>query len=225
MNERIMEKATFAGVCKLLENRENDSALRQCTVPLIKLLALVVPGMTFAKPVNPEWFGDILERGITLLDASEHCRGIVDNLGKVLKIKEPDYVIQANNVAMAYVLIVYTAFFDAAKDILPVDGKEIQFDGYAKWAITEKALRAKQVEQVKQIKLTKQSTQNEKTKQLQNELNEPIYPYFLDCELKIPEPAKPIRDVEVNLLEFYGQMTDMLDKHLMGLALVDKLDS
>lgn len=201
VDEKIMEQATFEGVCRLLKNRKDDGALLQCVVPLAKLLTLVVPGLTFAKPVNLEWFGDILDRGLTLLDSSEHCWDVIKNLGEVLRKEEPDYVKRANNAAMAYVLIVYTAFFDAAKEAVAGAGVDIDFDGYAKSAITEKAWAALHGRHV---------------------LSSQDLPGW---ELKIPGPAEPIENEDANLRKLYEQMGIMLNAYLTGLQEIGKLDS
>lgn len=199
VDEKIMEQATFEGVCRLLKNRKDDGALLQCVVPLAKLLTLVVPGLTFAKTVSMEWFGDILDRGLTLLDSSEHCWDVIKNLGEVLKKEEPDYVKRANNAAIAYVLIVYTAFFDAAKEVVSSAGIDIDFDGYAKSSITEKAWAALQDRYVL-------SGQN-----------------LLGWELKIPGPAEPIEDEDASLHQLYELMEGMLERFLVGLAKIEML--
>lgn len=200
MNEKLMEKATFSEVCKILEHREGKSILRQCVIPLVELLALVIPGLTFAKPAEMDWIGDILDKGLTVLDASERCHSVVSRIKDALSKNEPDYVKRANDAFVAYILIVYVAYFEAAENLIPTVGQEIRFDGYAKWVITEKARKALQ-------------------EQGCTEHND-----WMSHELWIPGPAERMEDVKRDLLRFYELMNRTLDKYLMGLADFDKLD-
>lgn len=199
MDEKLMEQATFGQVCSILKNRREDSVLRQCIAPMAQLLTLVAPGVLFSSRDQLDWVGDMLGKGLDVLDTAEHCGSIIGQIKEALGKNEPDYVTQANNAFTAYVLIVYTAYFDAAQELIPQTGREIQFDGYAKWAITEKA-RAK----------------------IQAECHT-MRPDYMDESLWIPGPAELEEDVDQSLLRFYGQMNKSLEAHLMGLADFDEL--
>ena len=200
MNETLMKSASFNGICQILENRKKDNVLKQCIIPIIKFVALMVPGVSFLSVMDITKITDTLDLSLSIIDTAEHIKSIKDSIKTILCRDETDYIKRVNNAFSAHILIVYTAYFEAAQSLIPMVGREIQFDGYAKWAITDKAI--------------KQMYECENTS----------YPSWLNSETQIPGPTRSFTEIQSELLEFYGLMNNSLTNYLNGLAEFDNLD-
>ena len=94
MNEKLMEQATFAEICKILKNRDESCALRACIAPMVQLLSLVTPGLLFTNYDSIDWVGDVLDKGLTVLDTSEYCKRIITQIKEALGKGESNYIKQ-----------------------------------------------------------------------------------------------------------------------------------
>ncbi len=199
----IMEKATFSEIYKLVEGR--GGKIKECFDGLFDTALLFFPAFMCKETAGIIGLVDKLGAGQTLIGAKETITKAVSGILDGFKHKEKDYAARYENMQIAHMLIIYAAFFDAAKEFLPDEEGQVVLSAKEKYVITKQAMRT-YLEDLGQHTEEKEGV------------------WFLNSEIYFPEPTAGFREFLEGLKEFYERLTIEFGRFYEKLAVWDKLE-
>lgn len=133
MDEQLMRSASFAGICQIMKNKDED--IKKCIQSVARLAFVLFPGISLTS------IPDIgtLDENLIHLDVINLVNECVESVKSLLG-KQVDYTTRAENAQIANVLLVFSAFFDSIKQYLPDANREIALQDGEKVMLVEKAL-------------------------------------------------------------------------------------
>ncbi len=199
MSGELLKDVTFNKVCNMLKKQ---TPLWDEVKMLVKALATFAP-----KLVAPE-----LTAGITLgiaADAGQLAFEGIDVVGRaygvakrlVAQEKDTSYITRAENAQAANVLIIFTAYFDTIRQIIPDADKNI-FLGEMQPVLVEKSI------------------QNQQIFEQQTEV---LFPITEDKSFSLPNVLDGASPYEVVLKGYYSLITSQLRCYLYDLAYYEQM--
>lgn len=204
MNERLLNNASFSKICKTLLKKES---LWEEMKPLLQTALLIIPALVSKELATVLALHDILEQGLTWLDAGEKFENAFSSIKKLTGKHEEDYITRAENAQIANVLLIFSSYFDTVKFFLPDKERKICLDKV-------------------QYYLTEESLSNYCEKLLHKE-NTPLDVdgrKIADWELVLPNPLEGLDVYEKTLENFYLVLNNSFRSYLDCLSCTEHLN-
>lgn len=135
MDSVLMKKATFSEICRVMKHK--DGALRECIHSIVKLSLLFFPGLMCKEYATA---GAALEAGILNLDVKCVVDEAITSVKTAFNKEQENFTVRSEDAQIAQVLIVFAAYFDSIKMLLPDAFRAIELTNGEKCYLTEKSL-------------------------------------------------------------------------------------
>ena len=203
MNDKIIEKATFREICKILEDGRSD--LKECISSIFNIALLFFPRL-MCKEVD---LITNIASGVSILEAKNIIEKSIKSIAKTFNAnKSTDFSTRYENAQIAQVLIVFAAYFDSIKMYLPDEEKEIKISSKEKVVLTKESLD-------KYMFFLLEKSSMEAT-----DIAKDIFEY----DLSMPNPIESISEYAVKLLKFYEILNQEFLCFYEKLSLWDNLE-
>jgi len=190
MSSKMMEKATFSELCKIMEGEKND--VTKCINSIFNIALLFFPSMMCQETAIITNIGE----GVNILEAKKEIEKAIKNIYKLFKKQEyKDFSTKFEHAQMVQVMIVFSAYFDAMKNYLPDEEKQIRISPKEKLLLTDESIE-------KYIEFLR----NESTNIIDQNTKD-----IFDRDLSMPNPIEDIDEYLDRLEDFY----DILNREFM----------
>lgn len=201
MNERLLNNASFSKICSSLQKKES---LWQEMKPLLQTALLVIPALVSKELVTILTLHDILDHGLTWLDAGEKFENTFSSIKKLTSKQEDDFITRAENAQIANVLLIFSSYFDTVKIFLPDKENKICLDK-VQYYLTEKSLL----------------DYREKLLHKENTPLDVDGKRIADWDLVLPNPLEGLDEYQKNLKKFYLILNNSFRSYLDCLSCVE----
>lgn len=135
MNDKMMGKATFSEICKIMKSDKDD--IWECVSGLFGISLLFFPGLICKETVVLT----NISNGVALLSAHKEIENAIRNISKTFTNKKyADFSTKYEHAQIAHILIVFAAYFDAIKMYLPNEEKKIELSPKEKFFLADEAI-------------------------------------------------------------------------------------
>lgn len=182
MEKQMIDKTSFSEICKILKNETND--IYKVANSIFNIVLIFFPLMI----CKQSSFLMNIVNSATLLGAKPIVENSLKNIKNIIVTEKPtDFCTRYNNVQVAQVLIVYSAFFDSMQSYLPDEEGNIKITSIEKEKITKEGI----AKYIKRLENNMSQEANQTVKDI------------LDFDLSVPNPIQNLDDYLNNLKEFY----------------------
>lgn len=182
MNDKIMNKATFKEICKIMNGRKTD--VWECIKGVFEVSLLFFPGLMCKEVALLANISD----GATLLEAKGVIEKSIKNIFNTFSgRKYKDFSTKYEHAQTAHILIVFAAYFDSIKMYLPNEEKEIKLTSREKYLLTNDGIE-KYLKYLEEKAATKPETKARE-----------IFEY----DLSMPNPIEGLDSFSNGLRHFY----------------------
>lgn len=182
MNDKIMSKATFSEICRIMKSDKTD--VWECVSGLFGISLLFFPGLICKETAVLT----NISNGVALLSAQKEIENAIRNISKTFTNKKyADFSTKCEHAQIAHILIVFAAYFDSIKMYLPNEEKKIELSPKEKFFLADEAIN----------KYINFLTESEKHKP------EVKAKAVLEYDLSLPDPIINIDRYSKRLKDFY----------------------
>lgn len=182
MNDKIMSKATFSEICRIMKSDKTD--VWECVSGLFGISLLFFPGLICKETAVLT----NISNGVALLSAQKEIENAIRNISKTFTNKKyADFSTKYEHAQIAHILIVFAAYFDSIKMYLPNEEKKIELSPKEKFFLADEAIN-------KYIKFLEESEKHKpevKAKEV------------LEYDLSLPDPIVNLDIYSKRLKDFY----------------------
>lgn len=182
MNDKIMNKATFTEICKIMKDDKKDAW--ECINELFGISLLFLPGLICKETA----ILTNISNGVGLLSAKKDIEKAIKTISKTFNQKNySDFSTKYEHAQIAHILIVFAAYFDSIKMYLPNEEKEIELTSKEKYLLTNVAID----KYLKSLEEKAKSKPEAKVKEI------------LEYDLSLPNPIESLDRYSKGLKKFY----------------------
>ena len=182
MNDKIMSKATFSEICKIMKGDKTD--VWECISGLFGISLLFFPGLICKETAVLT----NISNGVALLSAQKEIESAIRNIPKTFKNKQyADFSTKYEHAQIAHILIVFAAYFDSIKMYLPNEEKKIELSPKEKFFLADEAIN-------KYIKFLEEGEKHKPEAKAKE---------VLEYDLSLPDPIVNLDRYSKRLKDFY----------------------
>lgn len=203
MDERLINKASFSSICKILQQKKS---VWEEVKPILQATMLIVPVLINKDYVTALALHDALDQGLNWLDAEDKIENAIASVKKLVSKQDEDFITRAENAQIANVLLIFSAYFDTVRQFLPDKDRNIYLDE-VQYCLTEKSLKAYQ----EKLLSKGNSPADANGKQIS------------EWELVLPNPLESLDEYDKRLKEFYSLLNNSFRIYIEGLSCTEDM--